>query len=486
MSITHSTTYHGVLVRHRLAEWWQGPGGLRQVLILALPLLVSTASWSVMYFIDRLYLLWYSKEGLAAALPAGMLAFDVMCLPLGICGYVTTFVSQYYGAKRFERIGPVVWQGVFLGVAAIPLVLATNPLAPWMFAQADHPPKVTELEVEYFQICNYGAGGMMIAAALSSFFTGRSDVRTVMIVDSLACLINVVLDYAWIFGKWGFESYGVAGAAWATVVAMWCRAVIYMYLWLRPKYREEFQTLRGFQIDWPLSLRLLRFAFPSGVQLFIEVTAFTLFLLLVGRLGTDPMTATNLALNVNSLAFMPVVGFGMATTTLVGQRLGEDRPDLAERSTWSAYFLASCCMLAMSALYLLAPEALLTFHETDADPVKFAELRDLTVILLRFVAVYCLFDAMNIVFSAAIKGAGDMRFVLITTLVTSFIPVLLTYGGLEFWGLGVYWCWIVITGWVWVLGVVYWLRFMQGKWKTMRVIESPIEDELLQKTVVDH
>jgi MATE family multidrug resistance protein len=98
----------------------------------------------------------------------------------------------------------------------------------------------------------------------------------------------------------------------------------------------------------------------------------------------------------------------------------------------------------------------------------------LTVVLLRFVAAYCLFDAMNVIFSAAIKGAGDTRFVMITTTITSAIPVLLTWLGLYHFGLGIYWAWIVMTGWVTVLGFIYMARFMQGKWRSMRVIEDPL------------
>ena len=165
---------------------------------------------------------------------------------------------------------------------------------------------------------------------------------------------------------------------------------------------------------------------------------------------------------------MPVYGIGIATTTLVGQRIGQNRPRLAARGAWTASALGAGYMLAVSRLYVFAPDLLLMAHGAKADRVEFESLRALTVVLLRFVAGFCLFDAMVIVFSNAIKGAGDTRFVLITTLCMSPLPVLASLVGVEFFGLGLYWSWTAITTWVCALGVIYLTRFQQGRWRNAR------------------
>ena len=120
--------------------WWARPCGGRDVLRLAIPLVVSTASWTVMNFIDRMFLLWYSTDAVAAAMPAGMVHFALVCFPLGVASYVNTFVAQYHGAGRPERIGPAVWQGARVGLFCIPLFLALIPLAPWIFRLPDTKP----------------------------------------------------------------------------------------------------------------------------------------------------------------------------------------------------------------------------------------------------------------------------------------------------------------------------------------------------------
>jgi MATE family multidrug resistance protein len=447
---------------------------MREVLVLSLPLVISTMSWTLMHFIDRIFLLSYSTESVAAALPSGNLSFAVICLPLGITSYVNTFVSQYHGAGRPEKIGVSVWQGVGIGLLTLPFVLATIPLAPWFFSACDHPVNVARQEAIFYQVNCWGDAAIIISASLSSFFTGRGRVRTVMIVDSLAALTNMVLDYAWIFGHWGFPESGIAGAAWATVVALWLKTFLYLILFLRPRYRERYGTASGCRFDPEIAWRLLRYGLPSGMQLLLEVAGYAVFLLFIGKLGEMDMAATSLAFNVNNLAFMPVLGLGLATSTLVGHRMGEERPDLAARVTRSAFVIGAGYMLLISAFYVLTPDLILMAHWSIVEQHDFHQLRDLTVVLLRFVAAYCLFDAMNVIFSAAIKGAGDTRFVMITTTITSAIPVLLTWLGLYHFGLGIYWAWIVMTGWVTVLGFIYMARFMQGKWRSMRVIEDPL------------
>ena len=461
-------------MRGAFDNWWRAPGGGREVLSLAIPLVISTSSWTIMHFIDRIFLFWYSANAVAAALPAGMLSFAIECFFLGVGAYVNTFVAQYYGAGRPDRIGVAVWQGIALGFVSAPILLATIPLAPWLFDVVGHSPAVREYEVTYYQVLCCGGGGLVVSAALSSFFTGRGQVRTVMIVDSLGALTNVVLDYAWIFGHWGFPELGVAGAAWATVVALWLRTAIYFVLFLSPANRERYGTASGCRLDVDLMRRLLRFGSPAGVQMLLEVAGFTGFLMVVGWLGPSEHAATNLAFTINALAFVPMLGFGLAVTTLVGQHLGENRPEVAARGVWSAYALATIYMAAVSVLYLAAPHWFLMAHAAKSDPAEFKRISDAVTILLRFVAAYSLFDTMNIVFVGALKGAGDTRFILLTSLCLCLVPIVLPWAGMSYFDFGLVGCWSVATLWVCVLGTTYLARFVQGSWRTMRVIEPTV------------
>ena len=464
---------------HIARNWWIRECGGREVLLLALPLVISTASWAVMHFIDRTFLIWHSTRAVAAAMPAGMLHFTMLCFPLGVVGYVNTFVAQYDGARRPDRIGLAIWQAVRIGLVTTPLFLATIPLAPWLFELAGHEREIACLEVIYYQVLAFGAGGSVLSAALCSFYTGRGETRVVMLVNVAAAAINIALDYAWIFGRWGFPAMGIEGAAWATVVSQWFTVAAYLVMIARPVHLKTYQILAGRRYDPALMRRLLRYGGPNGLQMLVEVSAFSIFIMLVGRLGEAAMAATTLAFNVNSLAFMPMLGLGVAVTTMVGKQLGRNNPKLAKRATWTSLQLAQVYMGTMALLYVAVPDWFLLGYASGTEPGQFAELRDVTVILLRFVAAYCLFDAMNVVFVSAIKGAGDTRFILATTLVMSPLPVAAGCLGVRYFGLGLIWCWVVLTLWICALGLVYMGRFLQGRWQQMRVIEpEPLPDEV--------
>ena len=423
-----------------------------------------------MNFIDRMFLLWHSNSAMAAATTSGTVYFAMICFPLGVISYANTFVAQYEGNGQPWRVGPVVWQAVWLSILFTPLFLIAIPLAPALFAVAGHEERLLQLGIVYLQIMAWGAGGMVIATALSTFYTGRGATRVVMLVDTWAAVCNIVLDYGMIFGHFGLPELGMAGAAWATVIALWSKVIIYLALIFAPRFAHKYHT-REVRLDWSLLRRLVRFGAPSGLQMATEMVAITLLIMLIGHLGEEEMVVTSMAFTINSVAFMPLMGLGLAVSTIVGNQLGQDCPRLAERATWNACRIAVTYAGIMAAFYVLAPDLFLMGHKAGLEADNFDRLRGLTIVLLRFVGAYCVFDAIAITFISAIKGAGDMRFVLLATLSTAIPPVLIAWSGIRFFNLGLIWCWVVITGWVLSLGMVYLLRFLQGKWKAMRVIE---------------
>ena len=454
-------------------SWWTRPCGGREVLAVALPLFISTGTWSLMMFVDRMFLLWYSSNALAAALAGGMLYWTMICFPVGVAGYVNTFVAQYFGAERPERIGAATWQGMWLGVYAVPFFMGAIPLAPHLFRWSGHDPQVIPFEIAYFQVLCLGAPAAVIAAAQEALFTGRGVTRVVMLVDIATLCVNAVLDYLWIFGKLGFPAGGIEGAALATVVSAWMRVGIYAWLMHREPVRRAYSLATTWRVDRPLLSRILAYGGPNGFQFLVDAAGFALMIMLVGRLGQVEMAATALAFNVNTVAFIPMLGVGIAAGTLVGQQLMRGRPDLATRATWTALTFALAYTALCGLFFLLTPDWFLLGHRAGADPEEFDRLRDLAVVLLRFVAAYCLFDAMQIIFAGAVKGAGDTWFVLLVTLVVSAIGVAVCWLGLD---RGLLWWWFVVTGWICTLGVIFCLRFLRGPWREMRVIErEPLE-----------
>jgi MATE family multidrug resistance protein len=324
-----------------LKTFFAGPGGAAEVWRISYPLVLSHMSFTLQTFIDRVFLTWYSSEAVAGAVAGLFLTWGVMGLFIATGEYVTTFVSQYHGAGRPERIGGAVWQGIYFAIFAGLVLAGLSPSAHAVFAWAGHDPAVRVHEVEFARVLLLGGFPIVLMATLSGFFSGRGQTRVVLFVNVLATVVNITLDYLWIFGHLGFPRWGVTGAALSTVISQCVGSLVYLFLMFRPAERAAFRTLAGWRFDRELFGRLLRFGFPSGLHWAIEISAFGLFIVIVGRLGTNQLAATGVAFNLNGLVFVPMLGLGVGLTSIVGRYMGAGKPDLAERATWSAIALSS-------------------------------------------------------------------------------------------------------------------------------------------------
>jgi MATE family multidrug resistance protein len=437
-------------------------------------MVVTTLSWTLMQFIDSAILMYkISDSAMAAAYMAGILWFALMSLLYGLCSYGSTFVAQFHGDDQPRKIGPVVWQGVWLALAFILVLPAAQAFAPYLFAAFNHEPALAAMETLFFQILCYAAPGMLAAQSLEAFYSGRGKTWVVMLVDAGAVVVNFILACVLVLGWGDFESLGIAGAAWSTTLAQWWRAGTYAVLILQQSNRAQYNTA-AWRPNGDLLRRLVRYGGPSGVQMMLDVSGFAVFMLLVGKLGLVETEATSLTFRISQVAFMPVWGFGMATAILVGQKLGEDRPELAERSAWTALGLCLAYMGTISLLFVLTPQLFLYgffLHGTEAAATT-SEVRELTIRLMRFVAAYNLFDAVVIIFVSVLRGAGDTRFVMGLSVCMATVLAGGTAVGVNSFRLNVYGAWTFITVWVWVLGLIYWLRYRLGPWRGMRVIEQ--------------
>jgi multidrug resistance protein, MATE family len=268
--------------------FWRGDGGGRQVLLLAYPLILSQMSFTIQVFVDRLFLTWYSAEAVAGAVTALFVVWAVMGLCIGTGEYATTFVAQYLGSGRPERIGAVIWQGIYFAAVAGLVIAALQPLAEPVFEMAGHAEELRVHEVVYAEILLVGGFPIVLMATLASFFAGRGKTVVILVVNVLATVVNGVFDYLWIFGYGGFPRMGVAGAAYATVVSQAFGAAVYLCVILRAEYRARHGTLSGWRFEPALFGRLLRFGIPAGLQFSMEILAFALFMVIIGRLGTAP------------------------------------------------------------------------------------------------------------------------------------------------------------------------------------------------------
>jgi len=460
------------LMLGRIKERWQEPAGYRQLLVVAIPLILSMGSHSVLIFVDRVFLARYSADALAAAQPAAMLNFSILCFFLGVALYASTFVAQYTGAKKPEKVGPSVWHGVYIAAIGGVILPLFAPFAEEIFQLIGHPPEVQKNETVFFRILNFGAFFFLANAAFSCFYSGRGRSWMIVWMNLSMTALNILLDYVLIFGKFGLPEMGIAGAAIATISSSATILIAYLIFVCSSKNERKYRTRSGWKLDPALFQRMIRFGTPSGVHFFLDLMGFTIFVLLIGRIGMLELAASNIVLNINLLSLLPMIGLGTATSIMVGQFQGARNSELAVKTTYSALHLAVIHSLVVATLYWLIPHTLISPFINEASDGDLPQLAETSTRLLRFFIIIVFFDSLIIMTGGALKGSGDTRFVMATLAVTSIcLLVVPSYLLIEVYHQPVSIAWICAVVNLGIVGVVFFLRFRSGKWKKIDVIE---------------
>ncbi len=464
---------------------FKGRGGIADVSKIAFPLVVASIGHGINLFTDRVMLSNYSPSAMAAAFPAGLTSFTMSCIFLGIVGYAGVFVAQYTGAKQFQNVGKAVWQAIFLAFTGGAIMAFTTLFARELFDWYGHAENLRPMEVTYYTLLSWFGFVPLVTAALSTFWSGRAKTKMIMIVNLLITLFNIPLNalliFGWDFGGFAIPELGIAGAAWGTVGAGTIGLLVFIICFTLPEMRKTYGTCSNpFAPD--IFKRLIRYGTPNGIQLVLDLATFNIFVVLLGKISEDVLTASTVAMSAYSLAFNPMIGFGQAASILVGQGVGAKDIPFAEKSVRSCLFLVLVYSVMMLILFVFFPELICRMFDLKEN----TNVLRLAGIMLIFTSGYLFFDAINILFGNAVKGAGDTRFVMWAGIALSWllfaIPCIAVYytfssrWAIEKFGeftageINVWTLWGICNFYIATLGATFFGRYRHGKWKSMSVI----------------
>lgn len=244
-----------------------GKGGTAELLSIALPMIISASCDGIMTFTDRLFLSRVGPEQMNAAMGGGVAMQLMIFFFIGLTGYTTALVAQYFGSGRKNMGAVAAFQAFIIAVIAYPIILLCRPLAHGYFNLMNLPARQLGFQIEYFNIVIFGALAGILRNCLSCYFSGIGRTRIVMIGNLVAMLINVGLDYIMIFGKLGLPAMGVSGAAYATVIGGVCGLIVMIFAYLGKANRNEFDIVASFRFDPKVMRKLLYFGYPAGLEL---------------------------------------------------------------------------------------------------------------------------------------------------------------------------------------------------------------------------
>ena len=449
-------------------------GGYRGLLKLALPMLACSAALIVMQFCDRMFLSWYGENEFNASLPAGVLSFTLVCFFFAVGGYSSTLVAQYHGAGEHDKCVRSTAQGVWWVLLTSPVLLLMPSISNWLLRVIKHAPELAAMEHTYILWMFAAAIPHGLSWALSGYFTGRSKMRLILVTNILGCVVNLVLDYLMIFGKLGFPEMGIKGAAAATFYASWSTPIILAAYILTDKSVRAMGYRTAFAFDRHIFGTLVRFGIPSGLTIFLDVGAFTVFTLLAAK--TNDAAASTAAFTINNLAFSPLMSIGLAASVICGQFKGADNFRETMRSGWIGMKTGLVYMALIAFVFMIIPRTLLMLFTPEDDPLfdldAFIRTGKTLILLL---TIWGFFDTVNITISGALKGVGDTKFVM---WYTAFMGWLLWIPGeiLIFRKIG-YNSQGLVAGWIWmtvyiaILAVGFIWRWNRGRWYAIQMID---------------
>jgi len=447
-------------------------GGLREIIAIALPMVVSQACETVMIFTDRLFLSRLGPEQMSAAMAGGLTSFMAMTFFIGLIGYATALVAQYLGAGQQARCAVALTQALWIALLATPLVLAAKPLVHGLFGAMALSPDRLSLQIAYFDILLLGAPLVLLRTGIASFFSGIGRTRVIMLASISAMAVNVGANYILIFGHLGLPAMGIRGAACGTLFGSFCGLVVLLGAYLQKSNRAEFSVGSSLRLDWAIMARLLRYGTPAGLEMFLNLLAFNFIILIFHSHGLVTATAITIVFNWDMVSFVPLLGIQIGVVSLVGRYMGNGRPDIAQRVAQSALKIAWSYSGAILVLFVLFPEQLVgIFQPLEADKV-YLRAAPLATAMLRLAAVYVLADAMVVVFGGVLRGAGDTLWAmgLSVTLHWLLVPVVILC--LKVWDLPPLSAWIALIGFFLSFCGLFYLRYRSGKWKSLRVVEA--------------
>jgi len=444
--------------------------GVREVMGMSWPIVLGSLSYTIMEFADRIMVAQLGTESIAAVGSAGVWAFLLSTLFLGIVGCVNTFVAQSLGRGNAETAGSYTWQGLYIGLGAGAATLLLWPMADGLFHSMGHSPAVTALETGYFRVRLLGYVPMAWSSALVAFFTAIGRPKVTMYIALVANGCNILLNYFLIFGHAGFPRLGVNGAALATIISQWLHAALLLALFLRPAMDAAYNTRRSYPFHARRARDLLRIGLPSGLTFLMDVATWGVFVsFIVGRFGDAPLAANNIAVSFMSVSFMPAVAVNQAITAIVGRWVGRGDIPTAKARTYTALRICIAYMVCMGLVFAVSGGVLIRLI-FSSDPVVI----NLGHRLLILAAVFQAFDATNIVCMGALRGAGDTRWMMWITFFAAYVFFLPLAGviALLFNG-GAYGAWIGATIYIFLLSGVLFARFRGERWRHINIFSAP-------------
>ncbi len=386
---------------------------------LAYPVILGMLGHTLVAFVDNVMVGQLGTAELAAVSLANSFMFIAMSLGIGFSTAITPLIAKADGEGNFEDGKSTFKHGLCLCSLISVLLFFGVFLAKPILHVMQQPQEVVELAIPYLNLVAVSLIPLIIFQSFKQFSDGMSMTKYPMFATLVANIINVILNYIFIFGKFGFPELGIVGAAVGTLVS---RLIMVFYLWVlllrNNKTRPYLLDLNFLNLSKIMIKKLFNIGFPSAMQMFFEVAIFTSAIWLSGILGKNPQAANQIALNLSSMTFMIAMGLSVVAMIRVGNQMGLNKYVELRRIAFSIFMIAILFAIIFASLFLIFNNLLPKMYLDFDDPSKIFdnyEVLEIAKTLLIIAAIFQISDTIQVIALGALRGMQD---VLIPTLIT--------------------------------------------------------------------
>ncbi len=436
---------------------------LGELFRLSLPMVVSQGAFAVMVFTDRWFMSKIDAVHITSAMGGGIASFFCVSLFIGILAYANALVAQYYGAGELRKCPRVVSQGLVMALLALPILAIATYFGGDVFAAMGHAEEQVALEKTYFYVLMGGSFFTLSKCCIASYFAGIGRTRVVMICDVAGLLMNVPLSYVLIFGKLGMPALGIGGAAAGTVVALVFANGLFFAFFLAREHRERFAVLDSFRFYSGIFRRYLGLGTPAGLEMFMNVATFNLFLLMFQSFGVAQGASMAIVFNWDMLSYVPMIGLNIGVMSLIGRFVGAGDMTRVNQVIAAGFILALGYSATLCLLFILYRVPLV---EVFTPPVgDFSEIRDLASYMMIGLSTYMMADAIILISGGALRGAGDTRWLMFTSVSLHWAMLIAQYFIIMVYQFGPKVSWWAFVVSLLALACVYFARLIGNPWR---------------------
>ncbi len=376
-------------------------------------------------FVDNIMVGQLGTAELAAVSLGNSFLFIAMSLGIGFSTAITPLVAEADGEKNIEKGKQIFNHGLFLctvlGIVLFVMILAVKPLMYHM----DQSEEVVKYAMPYLNLVAFSLIPLIMFQAFKQFADGLSLTKYAMWATILANVINVILNYLLIFGKFGFPELGIVGAAIGTLIS---RIAMLIFMWFLLKSKDKFkpyiERFSFYKIKKNILKKIIDLGFPSALQMLFEVAIFTAAIWLSGALGKNPQASNQIALNLSSMTFMVAMGLGVAAMVRVGNQKGLKNFAELRRIAISIFLLTTLIEIIFALVFMIFNTDLPKLYLDEHDVINQVDNFEVIAIaskLLLVAAVFQISDGVQVVVLGALRGLQDVKIPTLITFVAYWI-----------------------------------------------------------------